>query len=222
MEMTAERPVTAQEAPKRRVGTFTLGLTLLGGGGVMLASTFLPEQDFSWALRLCPLILICLGVETLIAARGNGRIKYDWAGILLSFLLACGAAGLYAAAWGMDHYLEYGDYYSGNRIGNDTSLFLDYRHFNTSLWQDLTLRAGDVLEGRVVREAGSVSAYVMSDEDGDILYEGNGLSTGTFTVEIPRDGIYEVCVTGRQAAGSFRIKRAETPPAEPGDLADGS
>lgn len=207
MEMTAERPVTAQETPKRRVGTFTLGLTLLGGGGIMLASTFLPEWDYSWALKLCPLILICLGAETLLAARGSGRIKYDWAGIILTFLLACGALGLYAASWGMTHWLEFGNYYEGSRLGNQECLLLDYHRFNTTQWQSLTLQAGDVLEGRVVKEAGSISAYVMSDEDGDILYEERDLPTGTFTVEIPEDGTYEVCVTGRQATGSFRIQR---------------
>lgn len=223
METTAERPVTAavQEPPKRRIGTFTLGLTLLGGGGVMLASTFLPNWDFTWALRLGPLILICLGAETLLAARKEGRIKYDWAGIILSFLLACGGLGLFAASWGLTHWMEYGNYYEGARLGNQSSLVLDYTLFNSTQWQDLTLKAGDVLEGRVVSKEGSVSAYILADEDGDILFEESDLQTGTFTVEIPEDGIYEVCVTGRQAVGSFRIKRAENveyaAPAEDGN-----
>lgn len=209
METTAERSTAAApEAPRRRVGTFTLGLTLLGGGGVMLAGTFLPDQDFSWALKLGPLILICLGAETLLAARGAGRIKYDWAGILLSFLLACGGLGLFAASWGITHWAEYADYYRGARLGNQNSLILDYQQFNTSHWQELELKAGDVLECRVVREAGSVNAYIL-EEDGGLLYEGRDLSTGSFTLEIPKDGTYEVCVTGRQAAGSFRISRTE-------------
>lgn len=152
MEMTAERSAPEQEAPKRRVGTFTLGLTLLGGGGLMLASTFLPDMDLSWSLRLGPLILVCLGVETLLSTRKAGRIKYDWAGIFLSFLLACGALGLFAASWGISHWAEYADYYNGSRSGNEAFLFLDYRQFNTTMWQDLTLEAGDVLECRVVNE----------------------------------------------------------------------
>lgn len=209
MEMTAERPAAAQEAPRRRVGTFTLGLTLLGGGGVMLVSTFLPDMDFSWALKLGPLILICLGAETLLATRKAGRIKYDWAGILLSFLLACGGLGLYAASWGITHWAEYADYYNGSRSGNEAFLFLDYRQFNTTMWQDLTLEAGDVLECRVVNDGGSVSANILCDENGKLIYEGQELSTGTFTLDIPEDGTYEVNVVGRQAAGSFHIKRAE-------------
>lgn len=210
MEMTAERSAPEQEAPKRRVGTFTLGLTLLGGGGLMLASTFLPDMDLSWSLRLGPLILVCLGVETLLSTRKAGRIKYDWAGIFLSFLLACGALGLFAASWGISHWAEYADYYNGSRNGNEAFLFLDYRQFNTTMWQDLTLEAGDVLECRVVNEGGSVSMNIVCDESGELLYDEQNLSTGNFTLEVPQDGIYEVNVIGLKAAGSFHIKRAES------------
>lgn len=210
MEMTAERSAPEQEAPKRRVGTFTLGLTLLGGGGLMLASTFLPDMDLSWSLRLGPLILVCLGVETLLSTRKAGRIKYDWAGIFLSFLLACGALGLFAASWGISHWAEYADYYNGSRSGNEAFLFLDYRQFNTTMWQDLTLEAGDVLECRVVNEGGSVSMNIVCDESGELLYDEQNLSTGSFTLEVPQDGIYEVNVIGLKAAGSFHIKRVES------------
>lgn len=217
MEATAERPVTDQAAalekaaPHRRVGTFTLGLTLLGGGGLMLASTFLPDMDLAWSLKLCPLILICLGAETLLASRTAGKIKYDWAGIVLCFLLSCLALGLYAASWGISHWAEYGDYYNGSRVGNQSCLLLDYRHFNnTTVRQDLELKAGDVLEGEVVLESGSISAYVIPEEDQPPIFQGRDLDAGTFRVEVPADGTYLVCVTGRQAAGSFRIQRADT------------
>lgn len=213
MEATVERPVTEapppeKAAPQRRVGTFTLGLTLLGGGGLMLASTLLPDMDLAWSLKLCPLILICLGVETLLAARRGGRLKYDWAGIVLCFLLSCLALGLYAASWGLSHWAEYGDYYDGSRVGNESCFLLDYRHFNAALRQDLELRAGDVLVGEVVRESGSISAYVIPEGDQPPLFTGRDLETGTFRVEIPEDGTYRVHVTGRRAAGSFQLQRA--------------
>lgn len=213
MEATVERTVTeasaaGREVPRRRVGTFTLGLTLLGGGGIMLAGTLLPNWDLSWSLQLCPLILICLGVETLLAARAGGRLKYDWAGIVLCFLLSCLALGLYAASWGMSHWAEYGDYYNGSRVGNQSCLLLDYRQFSTSIRQELELKAGDVLEGEVVRESGSVSAYVIPSE-GSPIFQERDLNTGAFRVEVPADGTYEVYVSGCQAAGSFHIQRAD-------------
>ena len=92
-------PPEAPAAPCRRVGTFTLGLTLVTGGAAMLASLLFPRLDLAWVLKGSPLILISLGLETLLAARGGGRVKYDWAGMLLCFVLTCAALGLYAVSW---------------------------------------------------------------------------------------------------------------------------
>lgn len=98
---TTERtaPAAAPAAPCRRVGTFTLGLVLVTGGVAMLASLCFPRLDLSWVLKGAPLILISLGVETLLAARRGGRVKYDWVGMVLCFVLTCAALGMYAIAW---------------------------------------------------------------------------------------------------------------------------
>ena len=85
----------------RRVGTFTLGVVLVVSGGLMLVSMFWPQLDWAWALKCSPLILIGLGAETLIAARGGGKVKYDWVGMVLCFVLVCAALCLYAVAWWM-------------------------------------------------------------------------------------------------------------------------
>ena len=69
--------------PCRRVGTFTFGLVLVVSGLAMLVSMFFPDLKFTWLLQLSPLALISLGVETLLAARGGGRVKYDWVGMVL-------------------------------------------------------------------------------------------------------------------------------------------
>ena len=74
---------------QRRVGTFTLGVVLVVSGALMLASMFWPQLDWEWALKCSPLILIGLGVETLIAAKGGGKVKYDWVGMVLCFVLVC-------------------------------------------------------------------------------------------------------------------------------------
>ena len=81
-----------RQAPaQRRVGTLTLGATLIVAGGVMMVSLFWPEADLRWAVKASPLILISLGVETLLAARSGSRIKYDWAGMVLCFVLVAAA-----------------------------------------------------------------------------------------------------------------------------------
>ena len=102
---TNERTVPEKQ---RRVGTFTLGVVLVVSGILMLVSMFWPHLDWAWVLKCSPLILIGLGVETLLAAKGGGKVKYDWVGMVLCFVLVCAALCLYAMAW----WLVYGPEYS--------------------------------------------------------------------------------------------------------------
>ena len=87
----------------RRVGTFTLGVVLVVTGILMAVSLFWPQLDLRWAIKGAPFILISLGVETLLAARGDQRVRYDRAGMLLCFLVGLGGLALVAAAWYWTH-----------------------------------------------------------------------------------------------------------------------
>lgn len=109
---TTER--TAAPA-RRRVGTFTLGIVLVVSGCCMLAGWFFPFHPV-WVLKASPLILISLGVETLLAARSGSRLQYDWVGMLLTFLLVCGAAGMYAVTWFIDVRQDALDTYSSTAV----------------------------------------------------------------------------------------------------------
>ena len=102
---TTERNTSPRQ---RRVGTFTLGVVLVVSGGLMLVSMFWPRLDLRWALKCSPLILIGLGAETLLAARGGGKVKYDWVGMVLCFVLVCAALCLYGLAWWLLYGSEYG------------------------------------------------------------------------------------------------------------------
>ena len=95
---TNERTVPEKQ---RRVGTFTLGGVLVVTGILMRVAMFWPQLDWEWALKGSPIILISLGVETLLAAKGGGKVKYDWVGMVLCFVLVCAALCLYAMAWWM-------------------------------------------------------------------------------------------------------------------------
>ena len=92
---------------QRRVGTFTLGVVLVVSGVLMLVSMFWPQLDWAWALKCSPLILIGLGAETLVAAKGGGKVKYDWVGMVLCFVLVCAALCLYAVAWWILYHPEW-------------------------------------------------------------------------------------------------------------------
>lgn len=103
MERTERRAPAAETGTSRRAGTFTMGLVLVTAGILMLVSLFFPRWNLSWVLKLSPLMLVSLGIETLLAARGGGRVKYDWVGMLLCCLIVCVALGLFTAAWCLAH-----------------------------------------------------------------------------------------------------------------------
>lgn len=95
---------SAEKAPPcRRVGTLTFGIVLVVAGAAMLASMFFPRLDLTWTLKLSPLLLISLGVETLFSARHGGRVKYDWVGMILCCFIVTAAVGLFLLAWWLVH-----------------------------------------------------------------------------------------------------------------------
>ena len=96
---------------QRRVGTLTMGVVLVAAGVCMLISMFVPALDMTPVLQASPVILISHGIETLAAARGGGKVKYDWVGMLLCFLLVCAALCLYAVAYVMVWYPEWWQYW---------------------------------------------------------------------------------------------------------------
>ena len=63
-----EQTPESRPARDRRVGTFTFGAVLVICGALMLVSMFFPSLDLTLALQLSPLILVCLGVEVLLAS----------------------------------------------------------------------------------------------------------------------------------------------------------
>lgn len=101
---SAQTAPAAQKARERRVGTFTLGVTLVVTGVAMMVSLFFPHLNFELLLKLSPSILIFLGIEVLLSARKGGHIKYDWLGMLLCFFFVCGALFLFSLAWMFLHY----------------------------------------------------------------------------------------------------------------------
>ena len=91
---------------ERRVGTFTFGIVLVIAGIAMTAALFFPSLDFRLFLKLSPAVLILLGMEVLLSTRKGGRMKYDWLGMLLCFVLVMLALGVFFTAWAMARFPE--------------------------------------------------------------------------------------------------------------------
>nr|WP_325304447.1 hypothetical protein [uncultured Oscillibacter sp.] len=204
--------MTASEAvrPQRRVGTFTLGIVLVAAGTGMLGSLLWPQMEIGWLLKASPLILVALGVETLLSARGGGRVKYDWLGMILCFLLVGAAMVFYAAAWAYENG-EFINVRNCSRCADETSFRMDYEFFNGFDSHTLRLEAGDALVGRIDTWNGWLEVEI-SDEDGNTLLEGAPLN-GEQRVEVPKTGDYTILVHGRKTSGKFTFARvpAELP-----------
>ncbi|MCI9114424.1 MAG: hypothetical protein HFF93_00730 [Oscillibacter sp.] len=204
--------MTASEAvrPQRRVGTFTLGIVLVAAGTGMLVSLLCPQMEIGWLLKASPLILVALGVETLLSARGGGRVKYDWLGMILCFLLVGAAMVFYAAAWAYENG-EFINVRNCSRCADETSFRMDYEFFNGFDSHTLRLEAGDALVGRIDTRNGWLEVEI-SDEDGNALLEGAPLN-GDQRVEVPKTGDYTILVHGRKTSGKFTFARvpAELP-----------
>ncbi len=213
--MTASE--TTAVRPQRRVGTFTLGVVLVAAGCGMLASLLWPQVEIGWLLKASPLILVALGAETLLSARGGGRVKYDWLGMLLCFLLVGAAMVFYAAAWAYEN----GEFFNASncsRYADETCYRMDYEFFNGFDSHTLRLNRGDVLEGRIDTYGGWLEVEI-SGEDGETLLEDAALN-GEQSLEIVRTGDYTILVHGRRTSGEFAFARVpaelpeEAPPAE--------
>ncbi|MCI8819152.1 MAG: hypothetical protein HFG04_08395 [Oscillibacter sp.] len=204
-----------EQAARRRVGTFTLGVVLVAAGSAMLVSLFWPRLELGWLLKASPLILVALGVETLLSARGGGKIHYDWLGMLLCFLLVGAGMVFYAAAWAYEN----GDFfnaYNCSRYADETSYRMDYDFFNGFDSHTLRLNKGDVLEGRIDTYTGWLEVEV-SGEDGETVLEGGPLN-GDQSLKITETGDYTILVHGRKASGEFtfdRVPAAGLPEEEP-------
>lgn len=81
-------PLPVQPPKIRRVGTFTMGLSLMATGGAAIYSLFNPSVNLLTIFRFTPAILIILGIEILVfAIIGGSRLKYDFLSMVVCTLL---------------------------------------------------------------------------------------------------------------------------------------
>ena len=89
----------------RRVGVFTMGISLIVAGVVALITIFFPGFDLFYLLKWTPVIFIILGAEILIAAfrHKEDKIRFDFLSAFICFILVCAAIGVSAAAYAVQY-----------------------------------------------------------------------------------------------------------------------
>lgn len=100
----APAPVPARRPPVRRVGTVTLGLSLIVTGLAITAYFFVPDFDIIFVAKLAPLVLVFLGAEVLWASvrrKGEERLRLDFLAAFVGFVLICASlcAATLPAVW---------------------------------------------------------------------------------------------------------------------------
>lgn len=98
------RPEVAklQDAPRRRVGSLTLGACLIAAGIFFLCYYFVPGFDWQLVVRIAPAAaLVLLGCEVLFFAARPGRWKYDFVSVLvcLGFIAVCMCLSFLPMVW---------------------------------------------------------------------------------------------------------------------------
>lgn len=91
----AQQPQAARPR-QRRVGTLTAGFALILTGLAIGASFLWPSFDLTMVFRLCPLILIFLGIEVMASnfSGSDVQIKYDFLSFFLCIVMVFSALGL--------------------------------------------------------------------------------------------------------------------------------
>ncbi|MPN20892.1 hypothetical protein SDC9_168271 [bioreactor metagenome] len=90
----------------RRVGTFTMGLSLIATGLLSIYSLINPSFDILIAIKFSPAILILLGIEILVAYFvGSGeKIKYDFLSGFVCLILIGAGIGFAVLPLAIDYY----------------------------------------------------------------------------------------------------------------------
>lgn len=78
----------------RRVGSTTLGISLIALGIFFILYYFFPGFDWLLAAKLSPVLVIALGVEVLVCSFRPGQSRYDFLAILSCLLVMCACFGV--------------------------------------------------------------------------------------------------------------------------------
>lgn len=92
----------------RRVGSVTMGISLICTGIVSIICLINPSFDVMQVTRFSPIMLILLGIEFLGAsfAKEQECVKYDFFSIFMCFMLICAVLTMTAGLMAFQYYMK--------------------------------------------------------------------------------------------------------------------
>lgn len=90
---------------KRKTGTVTLGISLVGLGVLFLIHQFFPFLTFQILMMVWPCILILLGIEILVSyfINRDAPLRFDGVSIVLIVLLTLFSLGMAAVSFAVSY-----------------------------------------------------------------------------------------------------------------------
>lgn len=104
-----------------------------------------------------------------------------------------------------------GSTFNGNKISEADRFQMDYSVLNQQEGASMALTAGDTIMVSIAQESGTADVIVGIDEK-EPIYEGNGLTDTSFTLNISEAGTYQITVTGHDACGSVSFTKVTAAP----------
>lgn len=100
--------IEVREKRVRRVGSVTMGISLICTGIVSIVCLFNPSFDVMQVTRFSPVMLILLGIEFLGAnfAKEQECVKYDFFSIFMCFMLICAVLTMTAGLMAFQYYMK--------------------------------------------------------------------------------------------------------------------
>ena len=198
---------TMVQKPPRRVGSWTLGLTLILCGVCFLLYYFWPGFDYVAVAKLAPLLLVGLGAEILYFSARPERGRYDFLSILSClFLMVCSfCVTLIPTFW---QYVGPARTTAAHRLAQEGEEAL-YQVLQGSDVYNLSLRLywndyADTIPDSLATLDGSAEIWADVELHGDypdaaaFAAACRQVLDAATTAQVP---LYGVCFTGEDAAG---------------------
>jgi len=98
--------------------------------------------------------------------------------------------------------------FNGSKTSNDNQFVMEYEILNTTYTEELELKKDEIIKVEIVNDSGVLNVSVIG-KSGEKVYKGDNISSGSFSLTIPKDDTYEFSVEGKKAKGSVSFKKEE-------------
>lgn len=98
--------------------------------------------------------------------------------------------------------------FSGISTGNEKQLVLEYSILNSTKTHDIKLEKGAIINVVIENKSGNLDIFV-SDSNDEKIYKGDNVTSGKFSIKVPKTDTYKFSVKGSNAKGSVSFKVAD-------------